>query len=78
MTFRELYWMNGSWCSQNEKVYIKIRGEAEIMIDGLTFKDVLDGARHVDGRFLKDMPVVFFGEDFVVLNGIRGHEYERI
>lgn len=63
MTFRELYWINGSWCSQNEKVYIKIRGEAEIMIDG---------------RFLKDMPVVFFGEDFVVLNGIRGSEYEKI
>ena len=72
MTFRELYFINGSWCDQSESVYIKVRGESDVRIDGLTFKDVLDGATYVDGRYLKDLPVVFFGEDFVVLNGIKG------
>ncbi len=71
MTLRELYFMNGSWC-QDETIYIRVRGEREIMIDGLTFKDVLDGATYVDGRALKDLLVVFFGEDFVVLNDIKG------
>lgn len=74
MTFRELYFMNGSWCSQHETVCIKVRGDSEVMIDGLTFKDVLDGALYVDGRCLKDLPVVFFGDDFAVLNGIKGWE----
>lgn len=72
MKFKELYFINGVWCSQNEKVHIKVIGEAEIMIDGLTFRDILDGATYVDGRQLKDLPVTFFGEDFVVLNGLKG------
>lgn len=74
MTFRELYWINSSWCNQNETVYITVRADSEVRIDGLTFKDVLNGATFIDGRFLKDMPVVFFGDDFVVLNGIKGWE----
>jgi hypothetical protein len=74
MTFRELYFMNCAW-NMDEKVYIKVIGDTEVTIDGLTFKAILEGARYADGRYIKDLPVTFFGEDFVVLNGIKG---ERI